>query len=73
MGNCWADGVTAQITNFVLRTALCGEARVARALDGLHAAVLLLCHISRDGFIILHIISGEMERIWLFFRAVLHL
>lgn len=44
---------------------------MAWALDGLAAAMLLLCHISQDGLIIVHIISGVRVRIWSFFRAVL--
>lgn len=55
----------------MLQTALCGEACMAWAPDGLAAAMLLLCHISRDGLIIAHILNGVLVRIWLFFRAVL--
>lgn len=44
---------------------------MAWALDGLAAAVLLLCHVSQGGLIVVHIISGELVRIWSLFRAVL--
>lgn len=63
--------VTARITNLTLQTTLCGEVCMAWALDGLSAAMLLLCHISRGGLIIVHIISGVLVRICSFFRAVL--
>lgn len=70
MGDCWADGVTVQITNLMLQKAVCREAYMAQALGGLAAAVLLLCHISQDGLIV-HITSGVLVGMWLFLRAVL--
>ena len=39
---------------------------MAWALDGLAAAVMLLCHISQGGLIITHIISGVLVRIYRF-------
>jgi len=44
---------------------------MAWALGGLAAAMLLLCHIAQGGLSIFRIISGELVRIWAFFRAVL--
>lgn len=70
MGDCWADGVSAQIINLMLQTAVCGEVYMAQALGGLAAAVLLLCHLSRDG-IICRIISGALVGMCSFHRAVL--
>jgi len=55
----------------MLQTALCGEGFMAWALGGLAAAMLLLCHIAQGGLSIFRIISGELVRIWAFFRAVL--